>query len=283
MVFVILTALFSAALFLFFKAFERLRIALLPAIVVNYLVAFLFGLAYSQPWTVGDISLLWMPSAFQGGLFIILFWLIGLASQRVGISPTTVASKMSLAFTVLIMVLVFREAPSALAWAGIALAVLGVSFSSWGGSLTGAKGWWLLPVIFVASTISDVLINAAQLTRVTPVTEAVFPTLIFGFSALFGLVWLFFRKDRAALREPRTWIGGALLGVVNYCSIYFLVLALSKSGLPASSVFSLLNVGVILIGTTAAMLLFKERLRAVQWIGLACSISALVLIISSMP
>ncbi len=283
MALVILSALFGAAIFLFFKAFERLRIALLPAIVVNYLVAFLFGLVYSQPWAVGDISLLWVPSALQGGLFIFLFWLIGLAAQRVGISPTTVASKMSLAFTVLIMVLVFREAPSTRAWTGIALAVLGVSFSSWGGSLKGAKGWWLLPVIFVASTISDVLINAAQLTRVTPVTEAVFPTLIFGFSALFGLCWLVFREDRTALREPRTWMGGALLGVVNYGSIYFLVLALSKSGLPASSVFSLLNVGVIMIGTAAAMVLFKERLRVVQWVGLLCSIASLALIISSMP
>lgn len=283
MALVILSALFGAALYLFFKAFERLGISLLPAIVVNYLTAFGFGLAYSQPWAVGDISLLWLPSALQGGLFILLFWLIGIASQRVGISPTTVASKMSLAFTVLITVLIFREAPSVLAWTGIALAVLGVSFSSWGGSLQGAKGWWYLPVIFVASTFSDVLLNVAQRTRVTPLTEAVFPTLIFGFAALFGLCWLLFRKDRSALREPRTWIGGALLGGVNYGSIYFLVLALSKSGLPASSVFSLLNVGVILIGTAAAMVLFKERLRPVQWIGLACSIASLSLLLSSMP
>jgi drug/metabolite transporter (DMT)-like permease len=202
--------------------------------VVNYLVAFLFGLVYSKPWAAGDISLLWMPSALQGGLFILLFQLIGLASQRIGISPTTVASKMSLALTVLITVLIFREQPSALAWSGIALAVLGVTFSSWGGGTRGAKGWWLLPVIFFASAISDVLINAAQRTRVTPMTEAVFPTMIFGFAALFGLGWLVFRTDRVALLHPRTWFWGALLGGVNYGSIYFLVLALSRGGLQAA-------------------------------------------------
>lgn len=281
MALVILSALFGAALFLFFKGFEKWQVALLPAIVVNYLTAFLFGLAYSRPWAVGDISVLWLPSALQGGLFILLFWLIGLASQSVGISPSTVASKMSLALTVLITVFIFREQLSAMAWSGIALAVLGVTFSSWGSSRGGAKGWWLLPVIFVASTISDVLLNAAQRTRVTPITEAVFPTLIFGFAALFGLCWLAFRADRAALRKPGTWIGGGLLGCANYGSIYFLVLALSKSGLPASTVFSLLNVGVILIGTATAMVLFKERLRPVQWIGLTCSIASLVLILSA--
>ena len=51
MALVILSALFGAAIFLFFKAFERLRIALLPAIVVNYLVAFLFG---SSAWLLSE-------------------------------------------------------------------------------------------------------------------------------------------------------------------------------------------------------------------------------------
>lgn len=281
MALVMLSALFGAVLFVFFKLFDRRKVPLLPAIVVNYLVAFLFGLVYSKPWAAGDISLLWMPSALQGGLFILLFQLIGLASQRIGISPTTVASKMSLALTVLITVLIFREQPSALAWSGIALAVLGVTFSSWGGGTRGAKGWWLLPVIFFASAISDVLINAAQRTRVTPMTEAVFPTMIFGFAALFGLGWLVFRTDRGALLHPRTWFWGALLGGVNYGSIYFLVLALSRGGLQASIVFPLANVGVILIGTAASVVLFKERLHLVHWVGIALSIVALCLIISA--
>jgi len=256
-------------------------VPLVPAIVVNYLVACLVGLAFSRPWAVEGISLLWAPAALQGGLFIVLFWLIGLAAQRVGIAATTVASKMSLALTVLLTVSIFGETPSALAWSGIALAVVGVSFSSWGGSMRTTAGWWLLPVIFLGSAFSDVLLDAAQRTRVGPATEAVFPTLIFGFAGLFGAAWLAFRKDRKALLETRTWVGGALLGAVNLGSIHFLVLALAGSGLPASLVFSLLNVGVILVGTGAAMVLFRERLRAVQWAGLACSLIALGLIMAS--
>lgn len=281
MALVVLATVFGAALFLLFKAFVRWRIALVPAIVVNYLVACLVGLAYSRPWAVEDISLLWVPSALQGGLFIVLFWLIGRAAQRVGIAATTVASKLSLALTVLLTVTLFGETPSALAWGGMALAVVGVSFSSWGGRMQSTAEWWLLPVIFLGSACSDVLLDAAQRTRVGPATEAVFPTMIFGFAGLFGAAWLAFRKDRKALLEARTWAGGALLGVVNLGSIHFLVLALSGSGLPASLLFSLLNVGVILLGTGAAMLLFGERLRAVQWAGLACSLIALGLIMAS--
>ncbi len=66
----------------------------------------------------------------------------------------------------------------------------------------------------------------------------------------------------------------------RYASLYFIVGALARSGLAASSVFPLMNIGVILFGTLASMHLFKERLRAVQWVGLACALIALVLILS---
>ena len=281
MVLVILSALSGAALYVLFRIFDQRNIALLPAIVVNYLVAFLVGMAWSQPWAAGDVSLLWFPAALQGALFIVLFQLMGRASQQIGIAPTTVASKMSLALTVLVTVVLFREQLSALSWVGIALAVLGVTFSSWGGTASKGKDLWLLPIIFFASAFSDVLLNAVQRTRVTPLTEAVFSTMIVGFAALFGLCWLAFRADRKALRQRRTWIGGAALGVVNFASIYFLLLALSRSGHAASSIFPLVNVGVILFGTLASLFLFRDRIRPLQWIGIGLSIASLGLILAA--
>ena len=281
MALVTLSALFGAALYVLFRIFGQRNIALLPAIVVNYLVAFLVGMAWARPWKAGDVGLLWFPAALQGALFIVLFRLMWRASQRAGIAPTTVASKMSLALTVLVTVLLFHEQPSALAWAGIGLAVLGVIFSSWGGTASGGRELWLLPVIFFASAFSDVLLNAVQRTRVTPLTEAAFSTMIFGFAALLGLCWLAFRKDRKALRDPAIWSAGGVLGVVNFGSIHFLVLALSRSGMEASSIFPLANVGVILFGTLASLWLFRERIRLLQWFGIVLSVASLGLILAA--
>jgi drug/metabolite transporter (DMT)-like permease len=275
MVLVIIAALLTAALFVFFRAFGVLKIPLLPAIVVNYLVAFLFGLAFSRPWEVEDLSMIWVPALLQGAVFIGLFHLMGTASQRIGIAPTTVASKMSLALTVMLTVLIFREHPSAIAWLGIALAVIGVALSSWGGGLRSGQAWWFIPVLFVANAFSDVLLNISQRIYVTALTEASFAAFIFGAAALFGLCWLAFRKDRVALADPRVWAGGGLLGCVNYGSVYFMVRALSSSGLPGSSVFPLVNVGVILFGSAASIVLFKERLKPLHWAGIALSVAAL--------
>ncbi|MCL4281219.1 MAG: DMT family transporter [Flavobacteriales bacterium] len=281
MALVILSALLSSAFFLLFKAFQLRRITLFPAIAVNYVVAFVLGLAWSRPWSAGDLGLLWWPAAVEGAGYFGLFLLMGTATQRVGVSPVTVAAKLSLALTVAATVLVFREQLVPMAWAGIVLAVLGVGFSSWGGAARGARGWWLLPVIFLGNSFTDVFLNAVQRTRLTPLTEAAFTTLVFGFAALFSLLWLAFRADRGELRKARTWAGGALLGGANFGSLLLLLSALAGSGLPASIVFPLLNTGVILFGAAGAMLLFRENPRPVQWAGIACSMASLLMILAA--
>ena len=278
MALVILSALFSAAIFALFKWFGQRGIALLPAIVVNYLTAFAVGMVISTPWTL-DLDLLWMPSAVEGALFVALFRLMGLSTQWNGIAPTTVAGRMSLALTVLCTILFFHERPGTLAWAGIALALPGVVLSSWGRRAQQGGRRWALPVIFIASAATDLLLAIVERTRLTPVTEAAFPTLIFGFAALFGLCWLAFRPERKALLSASTWAAGAVLGLVNYASIHFLVLGLSRSGLPASIIFPLANVCVIVFGAAASWLMFRERSKAVHWAGLAFSLAALSFII----
>lgn len=276
MALVIIAALFTAALYLFFKVFERRRIPLLPAIVVNYFVACGFGVLYSRPWEAGDLSLLWWPSLLQASVFISVFYLIGFATQRAGVAPTTVATKMGLVLTVLVAVWVFHERPGVLGWTGIGLALVGVALASWTGGGTNGRSWGLLVLLFVGSALGDILLNAVQRTRLTVLTEAVFPTLVFGFAALLGWATLLLRREGRSLLHPGVLIGGALLGCTNYGSIYFTVRALAASGLPASSLFPLMNIGVILIGSLASALVFRERIGPTRLAGIGVSILALV-------
>lgn len=56
MALVIIAAVFLSLLFLLFKVFDRRRIPLLPAIVVNYVVATVCGSVVAPPWRAGDLS-----------------------------------------------------------------------------------------------------------------------------------------------------------------------------------------------------------------------------------
>ncbi|MBL8011390.1 MAG: DMT family transporter [Flavobacteriales bacterium] len=282
MVLVTLAAVFVALLFLIFKSFEQRNVALLPAIVINYVVALLCGLAISRPWAAGDLAPLWTPSLIMSVLFITVFYLTGLSAQRAGIAATTVASKMSLVLTVAFSVVALGEAQSMLGWMGIALAIAGVVLSSWSNDGRGMHRAWALPVLlFVGNAAIDIGLAWTQRMRTTPLTEAVLPTLVFGMAGVLGLIGVYARREQQAFREPRTWVGGLLLGTVNYGSLYFVVKALARSGWPSSSVFPLMNIGVIVFGTVGSVILFRERPRPLQLAGMATALLAMVLILAA--
>jgi drug/metabolite transporter (DMT)-like permease len=282
MVLILFAALSMALLFLLFKVFDRRSIPLLPAIVINYFVAFTCGSLVAPPWAAGDLTPLAWPALVLGVLFITIFYMTGVSTQRAGVAATSVASKMSLVLTVAVAVVLYDEEPGLLGWLGIILALVGVALASWTQGPAGARGVWLLPVLLFAGNASiDILLNATQRNLLTPATEPVLPTLIFGVAGVLGSMRLLLGPDRSKLYEPRVWMAGLLLGSMNYASLYFIVGSLARSGYPASSVFPLMNIGVILFGTFTSIAVFRERLNHLQWMGIAFSIAALVLILSA--
>lgn len=282
MVLVILAALCVAAFAIIFRYFERFGVPLFPAITINYFTAFCCGLAFYPPWRSGDLSLLWMPSALLGALFVTIFSLTGLSAQRAGAARTTIAGRMSLVLTVLGMVLIFHERLTPLSIGGILIALVGLVLATATTRQHTSDRSWLLPLlIFLGSGAADIGVTAAQRVRTTSLNEAAFTTMCFGGASLVSAIVLVVRRQHVQLRDRRAWLGGVVLGSVNYASLLFLILALGEGALPASSIFPLMNIAAILFATMAGMLIFKERLSLRQWIGIACCIIALVLIMSS--
>lgn len=280
MVLVTVAAVLMALLFLLFKAFDRRRIALLPAITINYFTALACGLAVSRPWTAGDLGPLWAPALVLGALFIGVFHLMGSSAQRAGLAATTVASKMSLVLTVAFGMLFLGEAQRPLGLVGIALAIIGIVLSAWQRDGRSTQRAWALPLLlFLGNAAVDIGLAWTQRTRTTPSTEAVLPTVVFGIAGVLGVVAVVLRGEHGAFRDARTWAGGLVLGGVNYACLYFVVKALARSGMPSSSVFPLMNIGVILLGTLGGMLLFGERPQRPQLAGIATAVGAMLLIL----
>ena len=55
-------------------------------------------------------------------------------------------------------------------------------------------------------------------------------------------------------------MGGIALGIPNFGSIYFLVLALRSGGMESSTIFPVNNVAIVMISTFLGILLFRERM-----------------------
>ena len=218
-------------------------------------------------------------AALLGGLFVLIFSLTGLSAQRAGAVRTTIAGRMSLVLTIVAAVVLFNEHLSKLALLGIILALVGLLLTSMTeDGKEGPRSWSLPFLIFLCSGAADIGVAVTHRFHITTTNASAFPTLCFGASAVVSAALLLLRNQMQALRNMRTWVGGAALGVVNYASLLFLIRALNTGGHPASVIFPLMNILAILIATAAGVLFFRERPSASQWCGISLCVVSLALI-----
>ena len=134
MISIILTILLFSLLVIFFKLFERFNVISLHAISINYLFAAGWGFVFAmQPFNIIDIlDSKWIYHAMViGCMFIFVFNLLALGTQKVGIAVATVANKMSLVIPVIFSLFFYAsDTVNFLKIVGISLALAGVYFSS---------------------------------------------------------------------------------------------------------------------------------------------------------
>ena len=129
MIYLLLSILASSIIFLVFKLFDTFKVNTFQAIVVNYIIACISGFAaYNQPVSLDKISVAsWLPGTiFLGVLFIVIFNLMAITTQRSGLSVVSVATKMSVVIPILFGLIYYRESSGLLKISGILLALVSV-------------------------------------------------------------------------------------------------------------------------------------------------------------
>jgi drug/metabolite transporter (DMT)-like permease len=277
----------NVGIFLIFRAFSHYNIPTFQAIVVNYLVCVLTGILFlghvdfvphlslDQPWVIIAIGL--------GAVFIGTFYLMALATQRLGVTVSSIASKMSLVIPVVISLFVLNIASRELIvfnYIGIVLALVAILLSSikkkrHNDVKIGIFTLLMPALVFIFGGVIDTSINYTSHKYLGADNEAVFPIVIFFTALCIGLVILFIKRPKL---NAKSLLGGALLGIINYFSIYFLVKSLGAFGNDGAIVYPVINVGIILISSFSSVLIFKERLSNLNKLGLTMSIVAVLLI-----
>jgi drug/metabolite transporter (DMT)-like permease len=268
-----------------FKTFSKHKINTLNALIFNYYTAFVLGFSIqSTSVKLTEIhQFQWfVPAACLGVLFIVIFYLMVMTTQKHGMSVVSVASKMSLSIPVIFVIFYYGEEISILKVLGIILALGSVYLVSAKSSdgLTIKTSALLLPfAVFLGSGIIESSIKVLQNDFLPQVETPVFSASIFLFAALTGTLIFVIRFFKTKLLfKVKDVIGGIALGIPNYFSIYFLIEALRNPNLDSSIVFVINNVSTVVLSTVIGILVFKEHLLRKNKIGIALAIFSIVLV-----
>lgn len=208
-----------------------------------------------------------------------MFYIIGLSTQKAGITITTISTKMSVVFPMIFSILYFNESIYAIKIAGMILALVSIFLSTIKNKAEATSGKNLLfpVVLFLGMGIVDstVKFNQEKYLLNTGVIEST--TVIFAVSAIIGLfIQLMFNLKKIERLKIKTIIFGIILGLSNFGSLYFLILALNSNFLDSSVIFAVNNTAIILISVLIGSLFFEEKLSTLNWLGVAVSVVAIL-------
>lgn len=280
MTFLVFSILLSVLTVCFFKLFERYNVHTFQAIFINYATCIIVGNILSdeaiilqpfwtEPWFVFAVIL--------GFMFISVFYCIGLTSQKMGVSVSMVAAKLSVVIPVGVAFLLHGESLGVLKISGIVLSLVAVFLISkkQEDHLAAQGKWlWLLPVyVFVGSGIIDTTLKYMQKQFIPPGNAGDMVSTIFLVAFIIGLFILLTQKDTFQ-RKSIGW--GIALGIPNYFCMFFLVKTLEQ--FDATFIFPINNIAIVVCSTLVSLLFFKEKMSIANRLGFAMAIASILII-----
>ena len=258
MFYLILAILSSAMISVFMRLSEKHISHNIGMLVVNYLIctvmaAFYTGTPQLFPRTNGLGTALWL-GGLSGVLYLVAFVLMQWTVRKNGVVLPATFMKLGVVVPTLLSILLFRETPSVaqlIGFCGTAVAILLIHLDEGSGKAGSKLG---LLVLLLLSGFTDFTAKFYEQLG-TPELEShyLFYTFLVALALCIGLMLR--KKQRIGAKEL---LFGTLVGIPNYFSARFLLLALGH--IPAVAVYPTYSVGTIVAVTCAGLLLFREKL-----------------------
>jgi drug/metabolite transporter (DMT)-like permease len=283
MIFLFLCILSSTMILVVFKLLERFNINVVTAIVINYFTASVLGFLAGNRVDFAPLSAPWMIMAMViGFFFVFMFYVIAYSTRIAGITVTSLTTKLSVAIPVLFSIIVFNESVTFLKVSGMILALLAIVMIVYRphDSKAGVVTMIFLPaLLFFGAGFIDSMIKYAQEMYVTPGETLAFSTFTFMVAAVISLaVRITRRYPTRGVSWYKTVAGGMALGLVNFGSLYFIVMALGSGVLDSSVIFGINHIGIVLLSALAGMVFFSERLTILNKGGIVIAIIAITIL-----
>lgn len=280
MIYLVISIFCSVTVAVLLKLARRYKINVLQAITWNYLFAIVLSLVFFKPsvteLTTAKISPIYLV---LGVLLPLVFWFLGASIRNIGIARTDIAQRLSLFISILAAYFLFGDQFNTLKILGLVFGFTAIIFTLYRKSNTPSSGGnWIYPLlVFLGFGFIDILFKqVAQIKDLAYTSSLVLTFSISFFISLLAIIYLAaFKKQKLELVN---FACGAVLGIFNFGNILFYLKAHRSMAENPSTVFAAMNIGVIILGTLVGILLFKEKLNRLNYIGLALALIAIIFI-----
>lgn len=278
MLFLILSILCSVTVGIIFKTARRYNICITQVVMWNYVFAILFCYLFfdpdfitvngDAPWGIYIPLMLLLPS---------IFMFLAISINRMGLVKTDAAQRLSLFIPILAAWFIFKEDFNILKLAGLAVGFPAILMILAKKDDNANKSWIYPAIVLLGFGVIDVLIKQIALYTTLPYTTSLIIVFcgaltVTLFVALYEIV---FKNQKIDLIN---FAFGSLVGIFNFGNIIFYLKAHKAFAENPSTVFAAMNMGVIVLGSLAGIIIFREKLSKLNFLGLALALIAIVFI-----
>ena len=289
MIEIIITISTFSSMVMLFKYFEKINVNNLQAISANY-------------FTAGILSIIFLPNTFEfdkinssnttlffvlafivGLLFVLTFNLYAHGAQKIGVTPSTIANKMSMIIPIIIGLILLNEEVTFNKILGISFAFVAIFLSSIGDRKYSLNKNHLIIIVllFIGQGLADGILNWAQKFILNGSNMNLFFAVTFLAAGFTGLLFIFFKLSSQKVKiEPKSIIWGIVLGIPNYLTLLYFVKSLKSELFSSSEIFPIINIGVIIFCTILSIILFRERVSIYNWLGVILGVFSIFIILS---
>lgn len=276
MLYLILSIICSVSVGVIFKIARKRDVAIAQIVAFNYITAIcLCYIIYRPQLPPIDSNLPWQIYIPLMVLLPSIFLFLALSIKHMGIVKTDAAQRMSLFIPILAAWLIFGEAFNSYKWAGLAIGFPAIALILYK-KQDNTENKWLYPaVVLLGFGVIDILFKQIAGGAI-PYTTSFFIVLC----GALVVAWLiaFYKMTKGEKLQPVNVMFGLLVGAFNFGNILFYLKAHQAFSDNPSTVFSSMNMGVIILGSLVGILAFKEKLTVINYIGIALALCAIGLI-----
>lgn len=279
MIYILLSISCSVTVAVLLKLAKRYNIHVLQAVMWNYLAAIILSYIFFRPELAQLVAVPTTLAIAIGVLLPVLFLILGASVRNIGIVKSDIAQRLSLFIPILASLYLFGENFGGLKVAGLLVGFLAIVLTlSRKSTVKTETNSYVYPIlVFIGFGLIDVMFKKLALDKSIPYTSTLMVIFCISFiiaAVILGYVVLV-RKKKVELIN---FFCGIVLGCFNFGNILFYMKAHRAMADNPSTVFAAMNMGVIILGSIIGIVLFKEKVSKLNYVGIAMALAAILLI-----